>query len=148
MHWSNLHHVPSLFALQNAIAAPSRHAGHVQQLRPVDHVVIWMVSFIQFYPEARRLTISPRNTNTVGFNLEAHAAFVLPQCSRHSRFHARRSNLTGHVRRLRLVVGSLRSRRIANIMSCVSAGAGHSWDCQLHRFMTGSTHLVKMAARR
>lgn len=42
MHWSNLDNVSDLFTLQNAIAAATSHASNIQQLCPVDHMIIWI----------------------------------------------------------------------------------------------------------
>jgi len=53
MHWSNLDHVAQLLALQDAIATPTSHASDVQQLRAVNHVVI----FAPGYAHAVRLDL-------------------------------------------------------------------------------------------
>ena len=62
MHRTNLHYMSSFLALENTVTTTPRHASNVQQLRAVDHVVVF----------------SPRNTNALGFDLEAQTAFVLP----------------------------------------------------------------------
>jgi hypothetical protein len=82
VHRPNFDNMSSLLALENAVATSPRHAGDVQQLRTVDHVVVF----------------SPRDTNALGLNLEAQAALVFPQGCCHSRLHALRSDLPCGIR--------------------------------------------------
>ena len=77
VHGSNLHHVSCLLALQDAITASASHAGNIQQLRAIDHVVVF----------------SSRDAYAICFDLEAQAALVLPQRRGHSGLHARRCDL-------------------------------------------------------
>ena len=41
VHWTNFHDVSHLFALQDPIATTSRHAGDVEKLGAVDHMIVW-----------------------------------------------------------------------------------------------------------
>lgn len=41
MHRANFHNMPNLFTLQNAVAATTGHSGDIQELRAVDHVIIY-----------------------------------------------------------------------------------------------------------
>lgn len=78
MHRTNLHNVPRLFALENAVATSPRHAGDIEQLRTVNHVII----------------LSSRHANAFSLDLKAQAALVFPQSRGDSRLHAWRCNLT------------------------------------------------------
>lgn len=81
MHRTDFNNVSSLFALQNAVATTPRHAGDIQQLGTVNHVVVF----------------TSRHADAFGLNLEAQAAFILPQSRSDSRLHAWRSNLARSV---------------------------------------------------
>ena len=72
----------SLLALENTVTTTPRHASNVQQLRSVDHVVVF----------------SPCNANTLGLDLEAQAALVFPEGRSHPWLHTWWSNLTRSVR--------------------------------------------------
>lgn len=82
MHRTNLHYMSSLLALENTVTTTPRHASNVQQLRSVDHVVVF----------------SPRDTNTLGFDLKAQAALIFPEGRSHPWLHTWWSNLTRSVR--------------------------------------------------
>ena len=82
MHRTNLHNMPSFLALENTVTTTPRHASNIQQLRAVNHVVVF----------------SPRHANALGFNLEAQAAFVFPEGCSHPWLHTWWSNLTRSVR--------------------------------------------------
>jgi len=82
VHRPNLDNMSGLLALENAVATSPRHAGDIQQLRTVDHVVVF----------------STRNTNALGLNLEAQAALVFPKSCGHSRLHAWRRDLPCSIR--------------------------------------------------
>jgi hypothetical protein len=43
MHGTNLDHMPNLFALEDAVAPAAGHAGDIQQLGTVDHMVVCIV---------------------------------------------------------------------------------------------------------
>lgn len=88
MHRTNLHNVPSFFALENTVTTTPRHASNVQKLCAVNHVVIF----------------ASRNTNAFSFDLEAQATLVLPKSRSDPRLHAWRSNLTRSVRYMCLEV--------------------------------------------
>ena len=40
MHWPNLNNVANFFTLQDTIPSSSSHASDVEELGPIDHVVI------------------------------------------------------------------------------------------------------------
>jgi hypothetical protein len=87
MHWANLHNVPCLFALQNAVSSASCHTGNIQKLCAVDHMVVFATS----------------NANAFGFNLEAKTAFIFPECGCDAGLHSWWSNLSCVVKRMCLV---------------------------------------------
>jgi hypothetical protein len=81
VHGSDFHHVTNFLALENTITSPSSHAGHVEQLRAVDHMVICSTCTLTsaLVPGSRaHRTFSPRDTNALGFNLKAKAALIFP----------------------------------------------------------------------
>lgn len=43
VHGTNLDNMANLFTLQNSVSSSSRHAGHVQKLGAIDHVVIYEI---------------------------------------------------------------------------------------------------------
>ena len=87
MHRTNLYYMPSFLALENTVTTTPRHASNVQQLRAVNHVVVF----------------SPRHANTLGFNLETQTTLVFPERSSHPRLHTWRSDLTRSIRYVRLL---------------------------------------------
>lgn len=40
VHRADLHNMSDLLALENTISAPTCHAGHIEQLGTIDHVII------------------------------------------------------------------------------------------------------------
>lgn len=74
VHGADLDNVAHFFALENAVAAATRHPGHVEQLGAVDHVVVF----------------APRHTDALDFDLEAQRALVLPQRRRDTRLDVSR----------------------------------------------------------
>lgn len=82
MHWTNLDNVTRLFALEYAITTTSSHTSNIEKLGAVDHVVV----------------LASRNTNSIGLNLEAQAAFIFPQRRGDSRLHAWWRDLAGGVK--------------------------------------------------
>lgn len=99
MHGSNFDHMSCLLGLQYTVAASAGHASDVQQLRPIDHVVV----------------LSSRDADALGFHLEAQRALIFPQCRCDTRFDTGRSDLPGCVERAgrRVVAGQ-----------CVRSGRG------------------------
>jgi hypothetical protein len=69
-------------AFENAITSTSSHAGNVEQLRAIYHVVIWSTgaSGQDFRPEVSKCchTFSPRDTDPLSLDLEAKTALVFP----------------------------------------------------------------------
>lgn len=87
VHGANLDNVSCLLALKDAISSTSRHAGDIEKLSSIDHVIV----------------LAARNTNALGLHLEAKTAFVFPESGSYTRLHSWRSNLTGVVKGLCLV---------------------------------------------
>jgi len=88
MHGANLDHMSCLLAFEDTVSAASGHSSYVQQLRAIDHVIIFTTSY----------------THALGLYLEAKAAFVFPQRCSHAGFHPWRCNLSGVVKLMWLVV--------------------------------------------
>lgn len=104
MHGANLDNVSCLFALKDAVSSTSRHAGNVEKLSSIDHVIVYNVSVgTTFLQEKFPLTLAARNANALGLYLEAKTAFVFPESGGHTRLHSWRSNLTSVVKGLCLV---------------------------------------------
>lgn len=40
VHWTNLHHMAQLLALQNAVTTATSHSCHVEELGTINHMVI------------------------------------------------------------------------------------------------------------
>lgn len=40
MHWANLDHMSDLLALENTISPTTGHAGDIEELGAIDHVVV------------------------------------------------------------------------------------------------------------
>jgi hypothetical protein len=87
VHRTNLDNVACLLALENTITSTSRHAGNIEELGAVDHVIV----------------LTTRNANAFGLDLEAKTAFVFPKRSSHTWLHSWRSHLTSVVECLGLV---------------------------------------------
>jgi hypothetical protein len=78
MHGANLDHMPGLLALQNAVTTAARHSSDIQKLGAVDEVVVF----------------SAGDTDALGFDLEAEASLILPQCGGHAGLRAGRRDLS------------------------------------------------------
>lgn len=46
VHGSDFNNVTNFLALENTITSPASHAGHIEQLRAVDHMVIWRTGIL------------------------------------------------------------------------------------------------------
>ena len=89
----------SFLTLEYAISTTTGHAGNIQQLRAVDHMVVYQETLATthhrvLWERTEGLTLATSDTNTFGFYLETKTSFILPQCCRDPRVHARWSNLT------------------------------------------------------
>jgi hypothetical protein len=84
VHWTNLDHVPRLLALEYSVATTTRHSSDVQELRTVDHMIIFPSSY----------------ANAICLDLETKTALVFPERRGYSRFHPVRRNLTGCIESL------------------------------------------------
>jgi len=96
VHGTNLDDMAGLFALQNTVSPTSRHTSYIQQLRAVDHVIVFSAS----------------DTHAVRLDLKAQTTLVFPQSSGDSGLHARGSDLTGSVNDAMFVVHTSGSRQI------------------------------------
>ena len=83
MHWTDLHDMARLLALQDTVATSARHTSDIQELRSVDHVVV----------------LAPGHADAVGFDLEAKTALIFPQCRGDPWFHAMRRDLSARIER-------------------------------------------------
>jgi hypothetical protein len=96
VHGSDLHHVTNFLALENTITSPSRHAGHIEQLRAVNHVIICSTGTLTSEPvpgsRAHR-TFSPRDTDALCLHLKAKTALIFPKSGSHPRLHSWRCDL-------------------------------------------------------
>jgi hypothetical protein len=63
MHRSNLHDVASLLTLQYAVPATTGHAGHVKQLRAVDHVIVYHALLAVVAGSARESLLTRERTD-------------------------------------------------------------------------------------
>jgi hypothetical protein len=48
MHRPNFDHMSHFFTLENAVSSPSSHAGHIQQFRAIDHVIVCNSQSVRF----------------------------------------------------------------------------------------------------
>jgi hypothetical protein len=82
VHRSDFHHMADFLAFENAITSTPSHAGDVEQLRAIDHVIIWGIgaSVQDLGPEVSKCchTFSPRDTDPLGLDLEAKTALIFP----------------------------------------------------------------------
>lgn len=62
MHGAGLDHMTQLLSLENTVSSASGHAGHVEELGTVDHVVV----------------LSTRHADASGLDLETQCSLVLP----------------------------------------------------------------------
>lgn len=82
MHGTDLDNMTRLLTLQNTVSSTPGHAGHIQQFRTVNHVVVFSAS----------------NADTCRVDLETDAALVFPQRCGDFWFHAWRGYLACSVR--------------------------------------------------
>lgn len=97
--------MPNFFRFQNPVTTASGHLGYVQQLGPVDHVVVG----------------SSDHRHIVGVHLVAQCLFVLPHGGGDSRSHTRRlilahGRVVGRVEGVgdRSIIGRVAGGRLAS----------------------------------
>lgn len=129
MHRANLHNVPHFLALENTVSPTSGHSRHIQQLRTINHVVIF----------------SAGDADAASLDLEAKAPFILPECSRYPGLHARRRNLSGRVKAgvLVLHLGWLARHARKRARPGKETGAAHSTG--YGRCRRGGRHSIGIA---
>lgn len=86
MHGTDFNDHATLFVFEDTVPFSSRHAGNIQKLSSVDHVVIYaqkktcqrITSAINFRVVSC-ITVAPGNAYAVGIYLVANRAFVFPE---------------------------------------------------------------------
>lgn len=84
MHWPDFDDPAILLGLEYSIAAAARHFGHIEQLCPVDHVIIWAEESANRGTNCeshsgRRLAGSASDADARGLDLETHGPLVFPE---------------------------------------------------------------------
>lgn len=81
VHRTNLDNMAKFLAFQDTVSATSGHACNVQQLRSIDHMVVFASS----------------HTDALCLYLIAQTTFILPESRRHTRLGTRRLQLTSGI---------------------------------------------------
>ena len=101
MHRADLHYMSDLLALEDTIPTATRHPRNVEQLGPIDHMVIYGTLISKSTSNPTRsmitLTFSSSDANTLRLNLVAETTLIFPQCGRDSWFGPGRSYLSCRV---------------------------------------------------